>query len=474
MPLLNLTATGLRRAAALAALLLLSACSSLKPWINEPLTGDGPPAMRLDAQRDPSLLMAVTLSGGGARAAAFGYGVLSELRDTPIVWEGQAQSLLDATDVISGVSGGSIVAAYYAAYGAEGLASFEHNFLRVDFQRSLIDMALLPANMIELSSPWFGRTHLLARRLESLYGGMTFGDLEKRPRHPQLIVTATDLSRGGGFEFTWDQFTQICSDLRSVPLSFAVAASSAVPLLLSPVTLNNYAAQCPPRALAAPLAEAQALAEMDPYTSYRARMFRAHARSYKDADKRPFIHLVDGGLSDNLGVQRLLDRTLADGGLRASLQELGLAPGVVRKLVLIVVNSERDPEEDIDHQDTVPTTWQVVDQLLFGAGARATLETQEFLKDVTRQWRSELARAGHGGRDAFAPDAEIHVIQVNLRDVPDHGLRRQLLRVPTAFTIGPGDVSELTAAGRQVLRQSPDYQALLRSLGAQQPAPPQR
>lgn len=470
MPLLNLTATGLRRAAALAALLLLSACSSLKPWINEPLTGDGPPAMRLDAQRDPSLLMAITLSGGGARAAAFGYGVLSELRDTPIVWEGQAQSLLDATDVISGVSGGSIVAAYYAAYGAEGLASFEHNFLRVDFQRSLIDMALLPANMIELSSPWFGRTHLLARRLESLYGGMTFGDLEKRPRHPQLIVTATDLSRGGGFEFTWDQFTQICSDLRSVPLSFAVAASSAVPLLLSPVTLNNYATQCLPR----PRPEVEPVAGADAYTSYRARMFRAHARSYQDADKRPFIHLVDGGLSDNLGVQRLLDRTLADGGLRASLQELGLAPGVVRKLVLIVVNSERDPEEDIDHQDTVPTTWQVVDQLLFGAGARATLETQEFLKDVTRQWRSELARAGHGGRDAFAPDAEIHVIQVNLRDVPDHGLRRQLLRVPTAFTIGPGDVSELTAAGRQVLRQSPDYQALLRSLGAQQPAPPQR
>jgi NTE family protein len=149
------------------------------------------------------------------------------------------------------------------------------------------------------------------------------------------------------------------------------------------------------------------------------------------------------------------------------MQELGVAPGTIRKLVLIVVNSERDPEEDIDHQDTVPTTWQVVDQLLFGAGARATLETQEFLKDVTQQWRAELARAGAGGGDAFATDAEIHVVQVNLRDVGERTLRRQLLRVPTAFTIAPDDVSALIAAGRQVLRQSPDYQALLRSLQAQ-------
>lgn len=452
----------LKRLSLLALALLLSACSSLKPWINEPLAGEGPPAMRLDAGRDPSLLMAVTLSGGGARAAAFGYGVLRELRDTDFVWDGQRQNLLEATDVISGVSGGSIIAAYYATYGAAGLAHFERDFLRQDFQQSLINLALLPANMIELSSPWFGRTHLLARRLDALYGGKTFGDLEKRPRQPQLIVTATDLSRGGGFEFTWDQFTKICSDLRSVPLSFAVAASSAVPLLLSPVTLNNYADQCPQRSRPAQ----EAVAGADPYTSYRARMFRAHARSYQDADKRPFIHLVDGGLSDNLGVQRLLDRSLADGGLRASLQEVGIAPGTIRKLVLVVVNSERDPEEDIDHQDTIPTTWQVVDQLLFGAGARATLETQEFLKDVTSQWRAELARAGAGGSDAFAPNAEIHVVQVNLRDVPDRGLRRQLLKVPTAFTVAPDDVSQLIAAGRQVLRQSSDYQALLRSLGA--------
>jgi len=452
----------LRRAALLACAALLAGCSSLRPWINEPLHGGEPPSMRLADGRDPSMLMAVTLSGGGARAAAFGFGVLSELRDTEFAWDGRRLNLLDATDVVSGVSGGSIIATYYAVHGAEGLPRFERDFLRQDFQRSLVNLALLPANMVELSSPWFGRTHLLARQLDALYGGMTFGDLEKRPRQPQLLVTATDLSRGTAFEFSWDQFLPICSDLRSVPLSFAVAASSAVPLLLSPVTLHNYAPQCPPPVdLVRPTRTA---ARDTSAANYRARMFRSHVRSYLDADERPYIHLVDGGLADNLGVVRLLDRSLADGGLRASMRDMGLPPGTIRKLVLVVVNSERDPSENIDRMDTVPTTWQVVDQLLFGAGARATLETQEFLRDITQQWRNELSRAAQDGTDAFAAHAELHVIQVNLRDVNDPHVRRRLLQVPTAFTIAPDEVTQLIEAGRRVLRQSPDYQGLLRSL----------
>lgn len=446
-----------RRLALLVAALWLSACSQFKPWVNQPLQDEGPPVMRLAAERDPSLLMAVTISGGGARAAAFGYGVLRELRDTEFAWEGRRHNLLDATDVVSGVSGGSIIAAYYATYGAERLPRFERDFLRQDFQRSLINLALLPANMLELGSPWFGRSHLLARQLDALYGGATFGDLERRPRQPQLVITATDLSRGSGFEFSWDQFQLICSDLRSVPLSFAVAASSAVPLLLSPMTLHNYADRCDPPPPHAPrLAGHRA--------GYRARLLQAHARSYRDVAERPYVHLVDGGLADNLGVQRLLDRTIADGGLRASTREMGVVPGTIRKLVLIVVNAERDPEENIDQQDTVPGTWQVVDQLLFGAGARATQETQELLKDLARQWRTELA--GAGGGDAFAADAQIHIVQVNLRDFPEHPMRSRLLQVPTAFSIAPDEVTGLIAAGRSVLRASPDYQALKESLGA--------
>ena len=440
----------------------LAGCSSVRPWVNAPLKPDrAAPQGLVQSDRDPTILVAVTLSGGGARAAAFGYGVLRELQKVQYPWNGKPSNLLDATDIVSGVSGGSIVAAYYAAFGAEGLPRFEPDFLRQNFQNSLITQALHPGNLSDQGSPWFGRSHLLARRLDELFQGMTYGDIERRPRHPQLLITATDMSLGAEFEFTADQFELICSDFASVPLSFAVAASSSVPLLLSPMTLRNYAADCQRDGITPHLREITG-------TDYRSRLYRAQEHSYLDARTRPYIHLLDGGLVDNLGVRRLLDRAMAGGGLRSSFSEVGIPSGSIRRLVLITVNSERDPSTNINLSDKVPGTLEVVDALLFGAGARATTETQEFLADLTRQWRAEIQSGkGRRGADAFAKDAEIHVIQVNLRDAPESAGRRQLLQIPTALSISGDEVDNLIEAGGHILRNSPEFKLLRESLGAE-------
>ena len=455
---------GLRALCGLLIAACVAGCSSLRPWLNDPLV-DRPPSpsviMAPESGRDPTILVAVTLSGGGARAAAFGYGVLAELRRTKFDLNGRHSDLLDATDVISGVSGGSILAAYYAAFGAEKLPDFERDFLRQNFQNSLILQALRPRSLYDLTSPWYGRSHLLMRRLDEIYEGKTYADIENSPRHPQLVIAATDMSLGTPFEFTADQFALICSDLQSVPLSFAVAASSAVPILLSPLTLKNHSQVCRERGIVPRLAVRGG-------GNYRARMFRMQANSYLDAQSRPFIHLVDGGVADNLAVRRLLDRALVGGGLRESFEEVGIPRGSVRKLVVISVNSARDPANNIDQSDTVPGFRAVADTLLFGAGARATLETQEFLLDTARQWREDLKSRSPEASDAFAPDAEIHVVQVNLRDAADGELRQRLLQVPTAFSITDDEVTRLIAAGRSVLQRSHEFQALKRSLGSAQ------
>lgn len=446
--------TTLLRVLGVLAALWLAGCSTVRPWVNEPLAG---PLAAVDnfseGERDPSIMMAVMLSGGGARAAAFSYGVLAELQRSRFAWAGRETSLLEKVDLVGGVSGGSIMAAYLAVFGSDGLNQFEQDYLRQDFQDSLISHALRPRNLVSLTSPWFGRSQLLAERLDTLYQGATFGSLPHRPGHPDLLITATDMSLGTGFEFTRDQFDLICSDLKSVPVSFAVAASSAVPLLLSPVTVRNYAGNCP-----APAANDGGKGD------YRARLYSEQAQSYLNAQRRPYIHLVDGGLSDNLGVRRLLDNALAGGGLGQTLQKSGVPAGSVHKLVLISVNSERDPSSNIDMSDRIPGVAEVLDTLLFGTGARATKETQEFLADITRQWKAELAQRQDGSVDVFSPDAQVHVIQVNLRDAPDPLRRRELLQVPTAFSIAPKDVNQLIEAGGAILRESPEFKALLRSL----------
>jgi len=456
--------TRLRRAAlalcSAAALALLPACSTTRPWQNLPDSRGEPEAPAASeairrAESSGSIVEAVTLSGGGARAAAFGLGVLRELKETRFQWEGRQTNLLDEVSLISGVSGGSVLAAHYAAFGDESLQTFEKDFLLTDFEFGLIGAALSPRTLYHLGSPWYGRSNVLAEQLDELYRGRTFGDLRKRRTGPDLLVTATDLTTGAAFEFSTEQFALICSDLDSVPLSFTVAASSAVPILLTPVTLRNHAGQCPrPREVSEGAA---------PADNFRARLFNSNARSYLDAGERPYLHLVDGGLADNLGVRGLLDRMLVGGSLGEPFR--GVPPGTIRRLVLVAVNSERDMAERIDRTDRVPSTAQVMDALIFGAGSRGTQETLAILNDDIRRWAEQLKRLRGAADSPFAADAEIHVVSVSLRDVPDAQERELLLQVPTAFTITPADERRLQEAGRAALRASPEFRRLLGSLG---------
>jgi len=447
----------LQRSVLLVMLLVLAGCSTLKPWQNQPMR---PNVDRLLAIKDEpqtedrAMVMLVTMSGGGARAAAFGYGVLDAMRQTRVHWQGRDTSLIDEIDVISGVSGGSIMATYFAAFGKDSFPAFEEQFLRKDFQDNLISYTLKFGNLYDLTSPWYGRSNLLERRLNDLFKGKTFADLRQRRGEPTLLVSATDLSLGTSFEFTWRQFSLICSDLDSVPLSFAVAASSAVPIALSPMSLKNFNGECP-----------QQVDLKDSTTNdYRVRLLRDNQRSYLDATARPYIHLVDGGLADNLGLRSLMDRSLADGGLRQSVGKVSRKK--IQKLVIVAVNAERDPYERIDASAEVPGTFQVIDALLFGTGARASQETLGLLSDTIQAWRRELRRvAPNGSEDPFAPNAQIHVINVNLRDAPDVMGRSYLLQIPTAFTVLPVDVDRLIEAGRSILTESPDFKALVKSLG---------
>jgi NTE family protein len=446
--------TVVRLASACMASALLLACSTTRPWINEPvrhLAGEPQQAAPL---RERPIVAAVAFSGGGARAAAFGLGVLAELKATRFEIDGSETTLLDEVDLVSGVSGGSILAGYYAAFGDEVFTRFKDDFLLVNFQNALLRQAAAPSTLYRLTSPWWGRGNVLQERLDAVFRNVTYGQLRTRRPWPRLLVTATDLTTGAPFEFTPEQFALICSDLDSVPLSFAVAASSSVPLLLSPMTLRNHAGSC-----------ARPEQEQLPDNADRnlsARMRHLIAQSYSDAAARPYLHLVDGGLADNLGVRGLVDHAVADGSLRESFRHL--PPGSVRKIVLVSVNSERDIGERIDDTDRVPGTGQVLTALLFGAGSRYTKETIEIVQDTVRRAQAELAAERGRNGSPFAADAQLHVINVSLHDVPDPALRRTLLHVPTSFEILPVHAHQLVAGGRSALRESQPFQRLRRSL----------
>jgi NTE family protein len=209
------------------------------------------------------LLVVLAISGGGMRAAALGYGVLEELRRTEVMVNGVKRRLLDEVDVISAVSGGTLPATYYSLRGENTFGEFETRVLSRNLERELALRIVTPINWFRLPSGTFGKSDLFAELYdETVFNYATFGDL-KRAKGPFVIINGTDVTTGARFSFTQDYFDAICGDLSRVTLGRAIATSTALPPLLTPITLENRGGNCGRKAPAWQAAAEAALKESE-------------------------------------------------------------------------------------------------------------------------------------------------------------------------------------------------------------------
>ncbi|GAM68291.1 lipoprotein [Vibrio sp. JCM 19236] len=117
---------------------------------------------------------------------------------------------------------------------------------------------------------------------------------------PRIIINASDITTGLRFSFIQEYFGLICSDAESYPVSKAVAASAAVPVLFEPVVLENLGG-CQQDAYE------QHLPENVSSLSYQSQQTMREIGEYSDKEKNKYIHLVDGGITDNLGLLAIYD-----------------------------------------------------------------------------------------------------------------------------------------------------------------------
>ena len=120
-----------------------------------------------------------------------------------------------------------------------------------------------------------------------------------------ILASATDISTGARFVYNQGFFDVICSDLNKVKLSRAAASSSAVPVVLSSITLNNYGGSCSMNI--PPWAKPFIDSPNPPRPAARAIRSLKSTQSFGDGVHRPYLHLVDGGVADNVGMRGVLD-----------------------------------------------------------------------------------------------------------------------------------------------------------------------
>ena len=470
--------------AAIAAIALLGGCATATRPVNPPITEANPQSgyrfeVRQAEHKNKDNLVVLAFSGGGTRAAAFSYGVLEFLRTTEVTGPmGNKARLLDAVDVITGVSGGSFTALAYGLYGDRLFTEYEKRFLKRDVQGEIINRAFSPEYWGKLNSTGWGRSELAADLYdEILFEGATFGDLA-RGKGPFIMASATDISTGARFVFNQRVFDVICSDLNAVRLSRAAAASSAVPVVLSPVTLNTYGGTCkrtipgwlkpfidnpnPPRPAA------------------RAIRSLAAEEAFGDGVNRPYLHLVDGGVSDNVGMRAVLDAL----EVLEALHEAGMPSPFdnAKKIIVFIVNSLSSPPTTWDKTETPPST---VDILLKSAGTPIdafSFEAVELLRDTQQHWRTlrEIrdSAAYKNNRDPAVakalrvPNAEIYAIDVSFAALKDKAELDYLNQQPTTFVLSDEAVDRLRAAAGTIIANSPEFKRLLQDVGATIVAPP--
>ena len=442
------------RAMGVMAALIMGACSSLSVPMNDPLrSAAGNTEYRLlDVNRlggSESALVLVALSGGGKRSAAFGHGVLRGMRDIRVRPEGKDSTLLNEVDLVAGVSGGSFPAAHFGLYGVKSFETFADEFLYPDIEAYIWGTFLMPWNWDWIFNPLVGtndRMTLVYDRL--MFHGATFADLYRQGR-PQVSVNATDISFGSPFGFLPQTFDVICSDLGDLSIARAIAASNGFPVLFGPVTLRNYRGpDCP---LPQPVSgEAWSRAEHD----LRTRALLENLYRYSDGQQSPWIHLMDGGISDNLALRVLLnDMLLLDTG--AARFAADLMP--VRRILVISIDGQSAPNPSWPRQRTVSGLGQILSAVTSTQIGAYNIETliavQSTLDDLVDKLRAMRCQQAPVIKGFACGDVAGRVMRVSLSDYPDPEARARLVATRTGLTLPREQVDALVAAGETMINR---------------------
>ena len=458
---------------------LLAGCTSAihNDPINQPLSAN--PA-QVEAALSPSvpdnyddMVVALSFSGGGSRAAAFSYGVLTAFDQTRVPSRSGPVSLLDRLDFLSGVSGGSILAAYYGLRGRAALGDFKQRFLDANGEEAL-ETSLSIGNIAKgLQGGVNDATKFPVWLDAHLYNHATFKDLLSRSR-PRVWINASDIYNRTAFIFAPVTFSALCSDLSSYPVSLAVAASAAVPVVFAPIVIQNYPGGCP-----VALPSWVQRVHSDPAAAPLIKSYADALERYRSGAIK-YVKLLDGGLVDNFGLAGFTIARLA-----SNTPDGPLAPQEavkLRRFLFLVVDSGRDPEGKWAQTIPGPSGVDLIMATSDTATESGAIGSYSAFDATMNDWRNALVRWRCGLSEAErsrlgAPpgwncrDVQFFIGRISFNDLgPDRAAA--LNAVETRLTLPPDKIDMLIAAGRDALAANPTFRAFMRSLPRVPQMPP--
>lgn len=454
----------------LAALTLLASCAAWSPPINQPMEGSRNAPLvdsKIGDLADPSIYVGLAFSGGGTRATAFSYGMLEEMRAATATPD-NPDGILRHVRLVSGVSGGSVTAAWFGLYGPSRMDGFRDDYLVLDGERYMANSPFNPLTILRGLSGGANGRNTFARFLdETLFKGATFDDLKARS-HIRTWINASDVANNTTFLFSPETFDALCSDLGALPLSEAVRASAAFPLVFSPVVLETHRESCDyqePDWLTAARYNPEATSAM-----------KAHARaleSYADPEKVQFVKLLDGGITDNFGTTGLsVERA------RAQNQYGPLSPEEavrLNRMLFLVANAGVEADFSWTKKLPGPGGMELAMSIATSSMAAATRTGYDVMRMSLDNWQadlveyrcslplSEVRRLRGTSKGWDCADVKLFVGEVSFVGLDDD-MQAELNQVPTRLRLKEDQVDLVIEAARLSTRQNPEFNGFLRAL----------
>jgi NTE family protein len=410
-------------------------------------------------------IIGLSFSGGGTRASAFAYGTIKELAAHETRSGGIGKPLIDDVAFVSGVSGGSVPAVYFALHGAKTIPAFRDKFLYRDPQSSF-DTSISLFSLLSVFGGGLNSKIGFQEWLDkNLLHDATFGDLA-RDNAPVLWVNASDIYNDTVFTFDAETFAALCSDLKGFKLSEAVAAASAVPGVFSPIVIENFAGRCD---YEEPAWIDRVIESPDSFLVVRNQALTL--RRYQNRQESQFLKLYDGGVTDNLGIHGLITHRERHESLIAPMVPKRVVN--LKNLLFIVVNAGTKTGENIHKKmegpDGIDAYSAVVDTLM----ATATARTRDDFFQIMKDWRVDIikyrcglseqrVRALIGDRQGWdCEDVYFDILDLTFDQVKDRSLRAKLEDIPTAYVLPRDQTDLLVKTAGELLRSDPRFKEFL-------------
>jgi NTE family protein len=418
----------------------------------------------------PDVSIVLSLSGGGAHAAALSRSVIERLAQYEVVGNtvidhnvSRPRTLADNVILISATSGGSMTAAAFVLDGIGGLdeqtSGFESKVLRHD----LLGMVEFGLVYPPFSSDRSARFEDFIK--DAFPGDRTFVDLRGNGHGgltPFLIFNTTDIATGRSLPLVQERMSDLCTDLDKLRISTAVTAASAFPFLLTNIIIKNHYVDhsCPDDPAnvdVLPMADSIEAEYADPVAAnearYRATMIRAAegAKQRRKVRKVQYLHLSDGGLADNLGLRAIL-RELTKPEILARLGD-----GGTKSLLLIQVNARSDPIPTSYNESAAAPVWlpQLAEDVSYGPIDRITeLSAALIYRYLQPVFDRPVDETRHFPTKTYS-------VVINLDAEQEESLREDAKAIDTRTVLGESELMTLADEGVRLLSNDPCFRAFL-------------